>query len=53
LLRREAVLDESSGSSGTAGNWVRGTGERDATGRLIQYSARATFGAESFVLWRV
>ncbi|MEA2325319.1 MAG: hypothetical protein QOE68_278, partial [Thermoanaerobaculia bacterium] len=47
---RGAVLDESSGSSGTASNWVRGTGERDATRRLIQYSARATFGDESFIL---
>jgi phenylacetate-CoA ligase len=50
LPRRGAVLDESSGSSGTASNWVRGTGERAATRRLIQYSARATFGDESFVL---
>lgn len=50
LPRRGAVLDESSGSSGTASNWVRGTDEREATRRLIQYSARATFGDESFVL---
>ncbi len=45
-----AVLDESSGSSGTATNWVRGKAERTATRRLIQYSARATFGDASFVL---
>ena len=50
LPRRGAVLDESSGSSGTASNWVRGNGEREATRRLIQYSARATFGDESFIL---
>ncbi len=47
---RGVVLDESSGSSGTASNWVRGPGERYATRRLIQFSARSTFGQESFVL---
>jgi phenylacetate-CoA ligase len=47
---RGAVIDESSGSSGTASNWVRGEAERKATRRLIQYSARATFGEQSFVL---
>jgi phenylacetate-CoA ligase len=50
LPRTGAVLDESSGSSGTATTWVRGNTERSATRRLIQYSARATFGEESFVL---
>ena len=50
LPLRGGVLDESSGSSGTASNWVRGPGERYATRRLIQFSARATFGHESFVL---
>ena len=50
LPRTGAVLDESSGSSGTATNWVRGETERRATRRLIQYSARATFGEDSFVL---
>ncbi len=45
-----AVIDESSGSSGTASNWVRGESERFATRRLIQYSARATFGDEPFIL---
>ena len=47
---RGAVIDESSGSSGTASNWVRGEAERRATRRLIQYAARATFGARPFVL---
>jgi phenylacetate-CoA ligase len=47
---RGVVIDESSGSSGTASNWVRGTEERAATRRLIQYSARSTFGDDSFVL---
>jgi phenylacetate-CoA ligase len=50
LPLRGAVLDESSGSSGTATNWVRGSEERAATRRLIQYSARGTFGDESFVM---
>lgn len=50
LPARGAVIDESSGSTGTATNWVRGPGERLATRRLIQFSARATFGADSFVL---
>ncbi len=50
LPRRGAVIDESSGSTGTATNWVRGEGERLATRRLIQFSARATFGDQSFVL---
>ena len=50
LPTRGAVIDESSGSSGTASNWVRGTEERAATRRLIQYSARGTFGDDSFIL---
>ena len=50
LPLRGAVIDESSGSSGTASNWVRGTEERAAARRLIQYSARSTFGDESFIL---
>ncbi|HET9960639.1 MAG TPA: hypothetical protein VFQ61_39480, partial [Polyangiaceae bacterium] len=50
LPKHGAVIDESSGSTGTATNWIRGPGERFATRRLIQYSARATFGSESFVL---
>ena len=50
LPLRGAVIDESSGSSGTASNWVRGEAERTAARRLIQYSARSTFGDESFVL---
>src|SRR4051812_46711831 len=48
LPLRGAVIDESSGSSGKASNWIRGADERAATRRLIQYSARATFGDESF-----
>ncbi len=50
LPMRDAVIDESSGSSGTATNWVRGARERAATRRLIQYSTRATLGDEGFIL---
>jgi phenylacetate-CoA ligase len=50
LPLRGAVIDESSGSSGTATNWVRGATERAATRRLIQYSTRATLGDEGFIL---
>ena len=50
LPLRGAVIDESSGSTGTASNWVRGPAERAATRRLIQYQAQATFGDDSFVL---
>ncbi len=50
LPERGVVLDESSGSSGTATTWVRGAAERHATRRLIQFSARAAFGPGSFVL---
>ena len=50
LPLRGAVIDESSGSTGTASNWVRGPGERAATRRLIQYQAQATFGDQPFVL---
>jgi phenylacetate-CoA ligase len=50
IPKRGVVIDESSGSTGTATNWVRGADERFATRRLIQFSARATFGGDSFVL---
>jgi phenylacetate-CoA ligase len=50
IPERGVVIDESSGSSGTATNWVRGNAERHAARRLIQHSARVTFGEESFVL---
>lgn len=50
LPLRGAVIDESSGTSGTATNWVRGPAERAATRRLIQYSTRATLGEDGFIL---
>lgn len=45
-----AVIDESSGSSGQASNWIRGPGERAAARRLLQFAVRSTFGDESFIL---
>jgi phenylacetate-CoA ligase len=45
-----AVIDESSGSSGQASNWVRGPSERAAARRLLQFATRAAFGDEPFVL---
>jgi phenylacetate-CoA ligase len=50
LPLRGAVIDESSGSSGAATNWVRGAAERAATRRMIQYSTRATLGDDGFIL---
>jgi phenylacetate-CoA ligase len=50
LPRFGAVIDESSGSSGEATDWVRSRAERAACRRLIQFAARATFGDDSFVL---
>ena len=50
LPMRGAVIDESSGSSGAANNWVRGASERRATRKQIQHAARATFGDRDFVV---
>lgn len=50
LPTRGAVIDESSGSSGQASNWVRGPSERASARRLLQFATRSTFGDESFVL---
>ncbi|HXV14240.1 MAG TPA: CoF synthetase [Candidatus Krumholzibacteria bacterium] len=47
---RDAVIDESSGSSGKATSWVRGPAEREATRRLLQFGVRHTFGKEPFIL---
>jgi len=44
------VIDESSGSTGTPTSWVRGAVERASTRKLIQFLARGTLGAETFVL---
>jgi phenylacetate-CoA ligase len=50
LPTRGTVIDESSGSSGQASNWVRGPSERASARRLLQFATRSTFGDESFVL---
>jgi phenylacetate-CoA ligase len=50
LPSRDAVIDESSGSSGKATSWVRGAAERTATRRLLQFGVRQTFGKEPFIL---
>ena len=40
---RGVVIDESSGSSGTPNNWVRGQAERASTRRLLHHSYRLRF----------
>ncbi len=50
LPARDAVIDESSGSSGKATSWVRGPAEREATRRLLQFGVRHTFGKDPFIL---
>ena len=50
LPMRGAVIDESSGSSGQASNWVRGPGERADARRILQFATRSAFGDEPFVL---
>ena len=43
------VIDESSGSSGTPNNWVRGNAERASTRRLLHHSYRLRFGDRSLM----
>ena len=50
LPTRGAVIDESSGSSGQASNWVRGPSERAAAKRLLQFATRWAFGDEPFIM---
>lgn len=38
------IIDESSGSSGTATNWVRGQKERQRNARMIRFGLRALLG---------
>jgi phenylacetate-CoA ligase len=40
------VIDESSGSSGTATNWARGKTEREKNARFIKFGMRNLFGEE-------
>ena len=46
LPTQGVVIDESSGSSGTATNWVRGPGEREGVGQTMRAAIAATFGDE-------
>ncbi|HEY4058233.1 MAG TPA: hypothetical protein VGM39_16585 [Kofleriaceae bacterium] len=50
VLPPRGVIDESSGSSGTANNWARGPRERAATARAIRRAARTTFGDRDFIV---
>ena len=45
-----STIDESSGSTGTPYNWVRGAAERDHVRRMISFFARYSFGAEPLVV---
>jgi phenylacetate-CoA ligase len=47
---RGVVVDESSGSSGTPNNWVRGSEERGSVRRLIQHAFAMTFRGEQIFL---
>lgn len=48
---RGVVIDESSGSSGTPNNWVRGPAERDSVKAVVQLSYSLRFkGADFFIL---
>jgi phenylacetate-CoA ligase len=44
------TIDESSGSTGTPYNWVRGAVERDHVRRMIGFFARYSFGTEPLVV---
>lgn len=44
LPMRGAVIDESSGSTGTPNNWVRGPQEREHVARMLQISMHAMLG---------
>ncbi len=44
------TIDESSGSTGTPYNWVRGAAERDHVRRMISFFARYAFGSQPMVV---
>lgn len=46
LPEKEIIIDESSGCSGTAVNWVRGPFERRRNGKMIKFGVRNLFGKE-------
>jgi phenylacetate-CoA ligase len=45
-----STIDESSGSTGTPYNWVRGAEERDHVRRMISFFARYSFGDEALIV---
>ena len=45
-----STIDESSGSTGTPYNWVRGAAERDHVRRMISFFGRYSFGDEPLVV---
>ena len=47
---RGTTIDESSGSTGTPYNWVRGSAERRHVRRMISFFARYTFGDRPLVV---
>ena len=50
LPLRGTTIDESSGSTGTPYNWVRGAAERRHVRRMIAFFARYTFGERPMVV---
>ncbi|TCD07131.1 hypothetical protein EZ449_15185 [Pedobacter frigidisoli] len=44
------IIDESSGSSGTANNWARGKKERDTNARMIKFGLQNLFGSDPVFL---
>ncbi|MDQ2862642.1 MAG: hypothetical protein M3R50_03145 [Bacteroidota bacterium] len=44
------IIDESSGSSGTAVNWARGHKERECNARFIRFGLRTLLGKEPFFI---
>jgi len=46
IPERNIIFDESSGSSGTATNWVRGKTERKRNGKIIRFGFETLFGNE-------
>lgn len=50
IPRRGVIIDESSGSSGTPNNWVRGPAERASVARLIQMVFDAKYGDEALMI---
>src|SRR5437868_4337540 len=46
LLEKQIIIDESSGSSGTATNWARGPFERKRNAKMIKFAIKNLFGKE-------